>query len=151
MENGTNGGSPPGFRLCALTGDQVALIRSTFHALDPTPQIADRFYEILFEIAPDLRALFRPDMSGQGMRFMSTLAVIVQHLDQPEELAPYVERLAQGHAAYGVRPEHFQPMGVALIRTMQEALGPDFPPGAAEAWTAAYARLAGEMIVQMRG
>jgi nitric oxide dioxygenase len=85
-------------------------------------------------------------MTGQGMRFMRTLRVIVQELDEPEALRPYLEKLAQGHAAYGVKPEHFHPMGQALIWTMQQALGEDFPEGAAAAWEAAYDHLSREMI-----
>ncbi|MFQ5566032.1 MAG: globin domain-containing protein, partial [Paracoccaceae bacterium] len=77
-----------------------------------------------------------------------TLRVIVQHLDEPEALQPYLQWLAEGHAAYGVKPEHFRPMGQALIWTMQQALGVDFPEGAAAAWEAAYDNLANEMIAR---
>jgi nitric oxide dioxygenase len=130
-----------------LTPAQIDLIRDSFHRLEPDVEVAEKFYDRLFEIAPELRALFRSDMTGQGMRFMRTLRVIVQDLDNPEALHPYLERLAQGHAAYGVKPEHFHPMGQALIWTMQQALGEDFPEGASAAWEAAYDHLAQEMIV----
>ena len=129
-----------------LTSAQIDLIRDSFHRLEPDAEVAEKFYDRLFEIAPELRALFRSDMTGQGMRFMRTLRVIVQHLDEPEALHPYLELLAKGHAAYGVKPEHFHPMGQALIWTMQEALGETFPEGAAAAWEAAYDHLAQEMI-----
>jgi nitric oxide dioxygenase len=133
-----------------LTSAQIGLIRDSFHLLEPDAEIAEKFYDRLFEIAPELRALFRSDMTGQGMRFMRTLRVIVQDLDDPEALHPYLEKLAQGHAAYGVKPEHFYPMGQALIWTMQQALGEDFPEGAAAAWEAAYDHLAREMIALAR-
>ena len=129
-----------------LTPDQVGLIRKSFEMLEPDRKIAERFYERLFEIAPDLRTMFRPDMTGQGMRFMSTLGVIVQHLDDPEALDPYVRRLSEGHAAFGVEAAHFKPMGQALIDTMREALGERFPEGADRAWAAAYDHLAERMI-----
>ncbi len=130
-----------------LTAARIDLIRDSFHRLQPDVAAASRlFYHRLFEIAPEFRAMFRSDMDGQGMRFMSTLGVIVQHLDDPQALRPYLERLAQGHAAYGVKPEHFQPMGQALILTMQEIIGEDFPEGAATAWEAAYDHLAREMV-----
>jgi len=129
-----------------LTPEQIALIRDTFHMLEPDPVIAERFYDRLFQIAPELRSLFRPDMTGQGMRFMTTLGIIVQHLDDPVALEPYVRRLAEGHAAYGVKPAHFRPMGQALIDTMRAALGRRFPKGADKAWMAAYDHLARRMI-----
>jgi nitric oxide dioxygenase len=130
-----------------LTTAQIALIRDSFHRLQPDVQTASElFYDRLFEIAPELREMFRSDMTGQGMRFMTTLGVIVQHLDDPQALRPYLEWLAQGHAAYGVKPEHFRPMGQALIRTMRDTLGEKFPAGADAAWEAAYDHLASEMV-----
>ena len=129
-----------------LTTAQIELIRDSFHRLQPDAEVAEMFYDRLFEIAPELRSMFRSDMTGQGMRFMSTLAVIVENLDNPQALHPYLERLAEGHAAYGVKAEHFQPMGQALIQTMQETMGEAFPEGADAAWAAAYDHLAREMI-----
>ena len=130
-----------------LTTAQIELIRDSFHRLQPDVETASAlFYARLFEIAPVLREMFRSDMAGQGMRFMSTLGVILDHFDDPQALRPYLERLAQGHAAYGVKPEHFRPMGQALIRTMRETLGEKFPEGADAAWEAAYDHLAHEMV-----
>ena len=130
-----------------LTTAQIALILDSFHRLQQNVEAASRlFYERLFEIAPEFRPMFRSDMAGQGMRFMSTLGVIIQLLDDPDALHPHLARLAEGHAAFGVKPEHFQPMGQALIQTMQETLGEDFSKDAAAAWEAAYAHMANEMI-----
>ncbi len=57
-----------------LTTAQIDLIRDSFHRLQPDVQTASElFYVRLFEIAPELRGMFRSDMAGQGMRFMSTL------------------------------------------------------------------------------
>ena len=130
-----------------LTSAQISLIRDSFHLLPQEREAASElFYTRLFAIAPELRKMFRSDMTGQGMRFMSTLGVIVQHLDDPETLHPDLERLAQGHAAYGIKAEHFRPMGQALIETMREILGERFPKGADTAWEAAYDHLAQEMV-----
>ena len=130
-----------------LTTAQIGLIRDSFHRLEPDVKAASGLlYERLFEIAPELREMFRGDMAGQGMQFMSTLGVIVQHFDDPQALRPHLEHLAQGHAAFGVKPEHFWPMGQALIWAMQKTMGEDFPEAAATAWQAAYEHLAREMV-----
>jgi hemoglobin-like flavoprotein len=130
-----------------LTTAQIGQIRASFHRLQAEPETSSElFYQRLFEIAPELRPMFRSDMTGQGMRFMTTLGLIVQHLDDPGALSPYLERLAEGHAAYGVKREHFHPMGQALIRTMREIIGAGFPDEAATAWEAAYELLADQMV-----
>lgn len=130
-----------------LSETEVALLRESFHRLRREEQEAsERFYERLFEIAPEVRPLFRAEMSEQAMKFMSTLGVILDHLDDRAALEPYLDNLAKGHAAYGVKPEHFAPMGQALIDTMRETLGEAFPAGADAAWRKAYDELAHEMI-----
>ena len=128
-----------------LTATQIELIRDSFYRLEPNVEVAEMFYDRLFEIAPELRALFRSDMTGQGMRFMRTLRVVVQNLDEPEALRPDLMKLAQGHAAYGIKTEHFRPMGQALIWTMRKSMGEEFPEGADIAWEIAYDQLAHEM------
>jgi hemoglobin-like flavoprotein len=47
---------------------------------------------------------------------------------------------------YGVRAEHYAPVGQALIWTLQQGLGPDFTPEVQEAWLAAYGVLSSTMI-----
>lgn len=130
-----------------LTAERIALIRQTFNDLGPEMvDASQRFYELLFEIAPELRAMFRTDIESQGMRFMTTLGLILDDIDNPEALRPHLERLAKGHAVLGVKPEHFVPMGTALVQTMEETLGDGFPPEARAAWEEAYNHIASEMI-----
>ena len=135
-----------------LTTAQIGLIRDSFHRLQPDVETAsEHLYERLFEIAPEIREMFRCDMAGQGMQFMSTLGVILQHLDDPEALHPHLEHLAQGHAAFGVKPEHFRLMGQALIWAMRKTLGENYPEDAAAAWEVAYELLAREMVRMAEG
>ena len=130
-----------------LSESKIVLLRESFRLLQREEAAAsERFYERLFEIAPEVRRMFPADMSEQGMKFMSTLGVILDSLDRPDALEPYLDNLAKGHAAYGVKPEHFYPMGQALIGTMRETLGEAFPNGADAAWMAAYDQLASEMV-----
>ena len=117
-------------------------------------EASDQFYARLFAIAPELRALFRADLGGQGMRFMGALGAILEHIDNPGMLRPYLRLLAEGHAAYGVEPDHFRPMGQALVETMREVLGAGPGGGlsaeAEQAWRLAYDSIAAEMVALAR-
>lgn len=131
----------------ALADEDIRLVRESL------PLIEDRlgpasllFYTNLFTIAPDLRRLFRDDLPGQGMRFMSTLATIAEVLDDPVAREERIRPLARVHAALGTEPAHFVPMGSALLVTLGETLGPAFTPRLQEAWRAAYEAIAAEMI-----
>jgi nitric oxide dioxygenase len=106
------------------------------------------FYENLFALEPELRALFRPDLQSQGMRFMSTLATIADLLDAPAELGSEIAHLAAAHADVGVRAAHFAPMGVAVLVTLAETLGEEYTPELQAAWHAAYDHFAALMIAR---
>jgi hemoglobin-like flavoprotein len=92
--------------------------------------------------------MFDTDIARQGMRFMTTLALIAEFLDDPERLGPALDALTRAHARVGVRAAHFAPMGSALLVTLGETLGPEFTCRLQEAWRAAYDHFAQEMIAR---
>jgi len=51
-------------------------------------------------------------------------------------------REAMKHVSYGVKPEHYAPVGVALLWTLERGLGTEWTPDLAAAWTAPAAFLA---------
>ena len=130
-----------------LSQKQLVLIRDSFDALrnDIEPK-SIQFYEALFRHAPHLRPLFREDLAGQGMRFMSTLRVIVDNLHNPDAMAERYAELGQGHRAMGVKAADFEPMGRALADTLQSALGDEFTDETRTAWETAYREFSSEII-----
>jgi hemoglobin-like flavoprotein len=129
-----------------MTPEQVALVRTSWqHVLPIRDAAADLFYGRLFELAPDVRTLFRRDIHAQGQMLMATLNHVVEHLDRPDLLLPTARALAQRHVAYGVRASHYEPVGTALLWTLEQGLGAAFTPALREAWAQAYAALAGAM------
>lgn len=130
-----------------LTRDERELIRDSFRSVSRNRrQAAARFYEILFDQAPQTRTLFVNDMEQQGAELMSKLGLIVAELQNLEGLAPVLEDLALRHVAYGVKPEHYPPVGAALVQMLAEVLGDDFTPETRAAWTKAYDDLSTLMI-----
>ena len=130
-----------------LTSDERELIRDSFRSVSRNRrQAAARFYEILFDQAPQTRTLFVNDMEQQGAELMSKLGLIVAELQNLEGLAPVLEDLALRHVAYGVKPEHYPPVGAALVQMLAEFLGDDFTPETSTAWTKAYDDLSALMI-----
>ena len=130
-----------------MTPAQIALIRSSFAQVEPIrEQAAAIFYARLFELAPEVRPLFKGDMSDQGRKLMAMLKTVVGTLDLLDILVPMVQRLAERHVAYGAQPAHYAVVGQALLDTLQAGLGPAFTAETREAWTVAYGTLASLMI-----
>ena len=69
--------------------DQVKAIQDSFKLVAPiSEQAAALFYGRLFEIAPDVKPLFRGDMTEQGRKLMATLGVVVNSLGNLEAILP---------------------------------------------------------------
>jgi nitric oxide dioxygenase len=130
-----------------MTPDQIDLVQASFAKVAPiAAAAADLFYSRLFEIAPEVRPLFRSDMKEQGRKLMTTLGIVVSGLKSPDTILPAARALAVKHVGYGVTAEHYAPVGAALIWTLEQGLGDDFPPETRAAWIAAYTLLSGVMI-----
>jgi hemoglobin-like flavoprotein len=132
-----------------MTPTQVALVQSSFEKVAPIADAAAAmFYERLFEIAPETRPLFRNDMKEQRQKLMAALGTVVRSLDRLDSILPAVKALAVSHARYGVKPQHYEPVGAALLWTLQQGLGDGFTPETAEAWRTAYGLLSETMIAE---
>jgi hemoglobin-like flavoprotein len=80
---------------------------------------------------------------------MSAVKTVVDGLTNIEQLAPYLVRLGARHVRYGVRPEHFDVVGAALLWTLEQGLGNRFTPEVREAWTAAFGVITVAMLSGM--
>lgn len=130
-----------------MTPEQIDDIQASFAKVAPiAPVAAALFYDRLFTIAPEVKPLFKGDMGEQGTKLMATLAVVVNGLRTIDAVVPVAQALAKRHVAYGVRREHYTPVGAALIWTLEQGLKDDFTPKTREAWMAAYNALSTAMI-----
>jgi hemoglobin-like flavoprotein len=129
-----------------MTEEQQALVRSSFAKVAPNADaVAAVFYARLFELDPSLRSLFKGDMQAQGRKLMAMIATAVAHVDRLDVIVPAVAALGQRHQQYGVKEVDYDTVGSALLGTLQQGLGDGFDRQTEEAWTVAYATLAGVM------
>ena len=134
-----------------MTPDQKLLVQESFRRVAPIADTAaELFYARLFELDPSLRSLFRADIREQGRKLMQVLAVAVNGLDNLDALVPTVQALGRRHAAYGVRPEHFDTVGAALLWTLERGLGAAFTPEVRDAWAAVYELLSSVMRTSLQ-
>jgi len=126
---------------------QRLIVQTTWSAVAPNaPIVASLFYDRLFELDPSLRFMFaHADMAEQGKKLTQMLTVAVKSLDRLDQLVPAVEALGRRHVGYGVRDEHYQTVGRALLDSLALGLGDQFTDEARVAWTDVYVTLAGVM------
>ena len=84
-------------------------------------------------------------MVAQGTKLMQMIALAVSKLDDPEVLMPTLQSLGRRHAGYGVRDEHYDSVGAALLKTLYQGLGVAYTAEVEEAWIDVYGVIASTM------
>ena len=133
-----------------ITPAQIALVQSSFQHVLPIADVAGLlFYERIFTMAPEARALFGDDIALQASRTMAAVKTAVDGLDDLERVAPFLVRLGARHVRYGVVPADFDLVGGALLWTLEQGLGEAFTPEVHDAWAAAFGIIAAAMLTGM--
>jgi len=130
-----------------MTPAQKQLVQTTWGQVVPIADAAAAmFYARLFLIDPSTRPLFRAtDLAQQRKKLMHVIGMAVTGLDKLDALVPTVEDLGRRHAGYGVRDEHYDSVGAALLWTLEQGLGSAWNDETKAAWTEVYGLLSGVM------
>lgn len=134
-----------------INDSQIELVQDSFRHVVPIADVAGRlFYERVFTLAPETRSLFGDDIGLQATRTMAAVKTAVDGLGDLDLVGPFLIRLGARHVRYGVRPEHFEVVGAALLWTLEQGLGDLFTAQTREAWVAAWNVIASAMLTGMR-
>ena len=129
-----------------MTPEQALLVKTSWEKVVPISETAaELFYGKLFELDPSVKALFKGDMKEQGAKLMKMINTAVNGLDKLEEIVPAVQQLGVRHVAYGVKDEHYDTVGAALLWTLETGLGDAFTEEVKDAWATVYGVLADTM------
>ncbi|QIS23243.1 globin domain-containing protein [Nocardia terpenica] len=121
----------------------IALIRTTFKAVaaeDGGPEkLARSFYAILFTEHPFVRDFFPAALDSQRDRLVKAIAYVVDRLEEPDQLLPFLAQLGRDHRKYGVSTEHYAAVGKSLQAALRAYAG-------TELWTDEVERAWNEAI-----
>ena len=118
---------------------RVHTIRKSFAQLARHEHVAGLvFYRRLFELAPELKPMFKGDIELQAKKLLEMLGVLIAMLERPHGLELELKAMGARHADYGVKDEHYAVVGQALLDMLGETLDGDFTPDVREAWTWLY-------------
>jgi NAD(P)H-flavin reductase len=124
----------------------VRHIRESFAAVEPRAEETARFfYAMLFSLAPQVRDLFPANMEVQRSRLLRALVHVVQMVDRPDELVPFLRQLGRDHRKFGVILEHYEAVGIALLAAVRRYAGDAWTPVVEGAWANAYTVIATTM------
>src|SRR5262245_58108484 len=112
-----------------VTARQKALVEASWDKIRPTAlQVAELFYDRLFELDPLLEDMFESELAEQGPRLMRAIGVVVGGLDDLDAMLPIAREIGRRHVNYGVRAGHYITFGKAWLWTLEQTLAEDFTP-----------------------
>ncbi|SHE59050.1 FAD-binding oxidoreductase [Streptoalloteichus hindustanus] len=124
----------------------VRMIRESFAVVEPrADEVAKFFYGMLFSIAPATRELFPVNMEVQRSRLLRALVHVVQMVDRPDDLIPFLRQLGRDHRKFGVVSAHYEAVGTALVGALKRFCGDAWSPTVERAWAEAYKIMARTM------
>jgi hemoglobin-like flavoprotein len=113
-------------------------------------------FKNIFAIAPGALALFSfrdepdlyasPKLKAHGATVVQTVGTAVAGLRDLDALVPVLRELGKKHVGYGVLEAHYDVVGDALMKTLEQGLGDAFAPEARRAWEAVYAVVKATMV-----
>ena len=129
-----------------MTPENIAEVRASWDKVRSDAQgFASEFYRRLFEMDPNLPALFKSDMQSEGEKLVQMLDFCVRNLERLDTILPVIQDFGQRHEYYGFTAQHYESVGRALIATLNAQLGEIFTPQVKMAWGETYTVLAGAM------
>lgn len=122
-----------------MTPEQIKLVQNSWAKVVPISETAaELFYGKLFELDPSLKPMFKGDIKEQGRKLMAILNTAVNALTKLGTIVPAVQDMGRRHVDYGVKDEHYDTVGEALIWTLGAGLKDNFTEDTRQAWIDVY-------------
>lgn len=129
-----------------LSEQTIAIVKATAPAvIDHAEAITRRFYSLMFEGNPEVKAFFNQahQHSGSQQRALAgAICAYAANIDNLSVLGSAVELIAQKHCSLGIQPEHYPIVGKYLLIAVKDVLGDAVTDQVAAAWGEAYGFLA---------
>ncbi|GGD31560.1 NO-inducible flavohemoprotein [Franconibacter pulveris 1160] len=127
-----------------LDAQTIAVVKSTIPLLAATgPKLTAHFYDRMFTHNPELKEIFNMSNQRNGDQreaLFNAICAYATHIENLAALLPAVEKIAQKHTSFQIKPEQYNIVGGHLLATLDEM----FSPGqeVLDAWGKAYGVLA---------
>ncbi|MBC8796706.1 NO-inducible flavohemoprotein [Shewanella algae] len=128
----------------------IQVVKSTIPLLVAAgPELTKHFYQRMFHHNPELKDVFNlahQHKGDQPVALFNAVAAYAQHIDNLAVLGEAVERIAQKHTGFLIKPEQYAIVGKHLLATLEELGGDAVTPEVLGAWEKAYGVLANIFI-----
>ncbi len=117
-----------------LDAQTIATVKATIPLLVETgPKLTAHFYDRMFAHNPELKEIFNMSNQRNGDQreaLFNAIAAYASNIENLPALLPAVEKIAQKHTSFQIKPEQYNIVGSHLLAT----LGRNVQPGPGKYW-----------------
>lgn len=127
-----------------MTPTQIALVQASWQKVDEkNHEVAQMFYQRLFELAPELRQFYQTDLQEYGARLMRNLGMAVTSLRQMDSVLPMLQDFAAQRVERGIKDGYETVVRNAMLWALEQRLAESFTQDVRTAWNETYSLLTG--------
>ena len=130
-----------------MTPEQLDLIATSAATATADPAaFGAAFYDRLFQLAPDVRALFPTDMAEQSDKLVDELAFLTRAATDLDHFVERARDLGRRHDGYGAERAHYGVVREALVAALAQSCGDQWTDAHVAAWGVLYNLIAETML-----
>jgi hemoglobin-like flavoprotein len=127
-----------------MTPTQIALVQASWQKVDEkNHEVAQMFYQRLFELAPELRQFYQTDLKECGARLMRNLGMAVTSLGRMDSVMPMLQDFAAQRVEHGIKDGYETVVRNAMLCALEQRLAESFTQDVRTAWNETYSLLTG--------
>jgi len=127
-----------------MTPTQIAVVQASWQKVDAGHhEVAEMFYQKLFELAPELRQFYQADLQEYGSRLMRNLGLAVSSLSRLDSVLPMLQDFAAQRVERGIKDGYETVVRNAMLWALEERLAESFTQEVRTAWNETYSLLTG--------
>lgn len=111
-----------------LDAQTIATVKATIPLLVETgPKLTAHFYDRMFTHNPELKEIFNMSNQRNGDQreaLFNAIAAYASNIENLAALLPAVEKIAQKHTSFQIKPEQYNIVGGHLLATLDEMFSP---------------------------
>ncbi|XP_011445784.1 neuroglobin isoform X2 [Magallana gigas] len=139
--------------LTTISEDEKRLVKDSWNLFVSRGDFSDtgsHMYKVLLQDNPHLKTLFSfmkvngapfdsPMFKSHVRNVFTVIGDAVNHIDDLDSLSPILKDLGVKHQGYGAKKEYLEPVGNALLCTIEKHLEDDFTQEVHSAWRTFFA------------
>ena len=116
--------------------NRLELIMDSFFVVRPRiDEMAELFYALLFDCAPNLRAAFPAEIGPQAKKLSSTLSFAIGALSDPAGLTKVLHDLGKDHAQYQISAHDYALVNEVMLLALAHICADEWTPDLHTAWS----------------